>query len=349
MSRGHVAGTLQTGVQPLQAFPTGQSLTGYAEHVYEQPEGEPPVETNAIRYWRDWAGLRNGQVELRLNNQRAPRVHGLGWGLDPDAGVWRPLRVDSTGALVISGGPTPPELLPPTAQLSAWYRASDVNQANGTPVYTWTDRSGNGADLGPTFGGGLTPPTLVTGSVDFNGLNVLSLDGTQGLYRPLPPGYQGADSAFSLYIVCKPTVGMTRVAFGWGQPFPGDAVIANWTLNGAQTVVEQGDGASMGSPQFVTNNNAQIFAGYLGHAQDIQTQSEVTIDGAVPANLGGGAPGVLSIPVPVPEARLGSYFGTPATNFVGLIAEILVYHKEHNASERAQTLAYLSARYAIPV
>lgn len=347
MSRGHVSGNLQAGVQPLQAFPTGQALNGYAEHVYQEPEGEPPIETNAIRQWRDWPGLRNGQLELRLNNQRAPRVHGLGWGFDPDAGVWRPVRVDSTGALVTSGGPAPPELEPPTAQLAAWYNAGDVNQPSGSDVYTWSDRSGNGADLGPVPG--VAQPTLVIGQPQFNGQQVLSLNGSQQLYRPLPPGYQGAASALSLYVVAKPTAGATHVAFGWGQSGAGDSVNANWTLNGAQTVVELTEGTSMGSKQFVTSTNAQIFSAYLGAGQNILTQSEIWIDGAVPANLGGGAGGTLSIPVPVPEARLGSYFGTPATSFVGLIAEILVYHKKHNLSERAQTLAYLSARYGIPV
>lgn len=236
---------------------------------------------------------------------------------------------------------------PPTASLAAWYRGDDAGTVNGASVPIWVDRSGNGDDLGPV--GGISQPTVLTNQIDFNSQTVVSLDGTQQLYKTLPSGIQGSNSAFSLYIVAKPTAGSTRIAFAWGQPFPGDAVNANFTINGAQAVVELTEGATMGSAQFVTTNDAQIFSACLGQGEDILTQSEIRIDGAIPANLGGGASGTLSIPVPVPEVRLGSYFGTPATSYVGLIAEILLYNKKHDATERAQTLAYLSDRYGILV
>lgn len=233
------------------------------------------------------------------------------------------------------------------SMLSVWYRGDDAGTVNGASVPSWVDRSGNGADLEPAPG--FSQPTLVTNHVDFNSQTVVSLDGTQQMYKLFPAGLPSGDSAFSMYIVAKPTFGSTRVAFGWGQSAVGDAVNANFTSNGGQAVVELTEGASMGSVQYVTTNDAQIFSAYMGQGQDILTQSEVLINGAIPSNLGGGASGTLSIPSPVPQVRLGSYFGVNATQYVGLIAEILVYSKEHDSTERASTLAYLSARYGIGV
>lgn len=350
MSRGHVAGTLQTGVQPLQAFPTGQSLTGYAEHVYEQPEGEPPVETNAIRYWRDWAGLRNGQLELRLNNQRAPRVHGLGWGLDPDAGVWRPLRVDATGALVVAGsGPLPPEPAPPTAQLSAWYRADDIIQAGGSPVIAWPDRSGNGATLVATSG---ASPTFATNVSSFGGQSALEMNGSQQLARQNPPGYFGGNSAYSLYVVHDPVLDVTTtdpsVAFGWGGNNANNIRLAMFQFKLAGVWSCGMESYNAGSDGVTIPNGGQIWNASLPH-NDFCDNTLLTVNGAVLTGTGGNG-GPLAIPTPVPWVTLGHFPGSVgAGGYKGKVAEVLVYHKAHNANERAQTLNYLSARYGIPV
>lgn len=172
MSRGHVSGNLQAGVQPLQAFPTGQALNGYAEHVYTQPEGEPPIETNAIRQWRDWPGLRNGQLELRLNNQRAPRVHGLGWGYDPDAEVWRPVRVDSTGALVVSSAPAEETPLHSNFALFAFVHTINASKTESLGVRTLP------MNLFPATLGGLTRVVRLRATL---ATNVIGADVTASL------------------------------------------------------------------------------------------------------------------------------------------------------------------------
>lgn len=253
----------------------------------------------------------------------------------------------SGGAINFRIGPPPPFTPLSLPGLAAWYKAETATVNESLVVTLWPDSSGNGADLGPVPG--VSQPTLLINHIDFNSQNVLSLDGTQQLYKLLPSGLAGSDSAFSLYITAKPTAGSTRVAFGWGQSGPGDSVNVNWTINGAQAVVELTEGATMGSVQYVTDNSAQIFSAHLGQGQDILTQSEVRVNGAIPANLGGGASGTLSIPIPVPETRLGSYFGTPATSYVGLIAEILVYNAQHTNSERLQVTQYLAAKYGISI
>ena len=236
---------------------------------------------------------------------------------------------------------------PPLGQMSAWYRAGDINQAGGSSVHTWTDRSGNGADLVAIPA--ISQPTLVTASPAFGGQSALNLNGSQQLQRLLPPGYQGGDSAFSVYIVAQPANTASLYAFCWGQPFgAGDNVALAWFTYLGNRAFTTTDSAVMGSPVFSATSNPQIASVFNGQAQDIAT-SETLIDGAIPATLGPGAPGVLSIPVPVAEVRLGSHFGNVSTVFAGKIAEIIVYHTNHSAAERAQALAYLSSRYGIPV
>jgi hypothetical protein len=350
MSRGHVSGNLQAGVQPLQAFPSGQSLTGYAEHVYQEPEGEPPVETNSIRYWRDWAGLRNGQLELRLNNQRAPRVHGLGWGLDPDAGVWRPLRVDATGALVVAGGGPTPEPGPPTAQLGAWYRADDILQAGGSTVVAWPDRSGQGATLLATGG---ASPTLATNVASLGGQNALNLDGSQQLARSTPPGYVGGNSAYSLYVVHDPVLNGTTtdpsVVFGWGGTGVANCRLTMFQYKFGGNWVCGMESFAAGSGGRLIPNGGQIYNASLAH-NALCAATVVTVNGAVLPDVDGAGGGPLAIPSPVPWVTLGHFPASTGPNgYKGKVAEILYYHKNHSASERAATLAYLSARYGIPV
>ncbi len=236
---------------------------------------------------------------------------------------------------------------PPMTMLGAWYRADDLNQADGSSVSTWADRSGNGADLVAISG--ISQPTLIASSPAFNGQKAIDLNGSQQLQRLLPPGYQGSDSAFSAYIVAQPANAGSLYAFCWGQPFgTGDNVALAWFTYLGNRAFTTTDSAVMGSPVFSATSNPQIVSVFNGQAQDIAT-SETLIDGAIPATLGPGEPGVLSIPVPVAEVRLGSHFGNGSTVFTGQIAEIIYYKKKHDSSERAATLSYLSSRYGISI
>ena len=337
----HVGGNLQAGVLSAQSFSTAQNLSGYSEHVYTTDD-DPPVETNAIRSWRDWAGLRNGQTTLRLSNHRAPRVHALGWALDPD-NVWRPLRVDASGALLVNTGPAP-EPGPLTAQLAAWYRASDLAQPDGSSVVAWPDTSGSGATLLQTTG--LLAPTLVAGAL--GGQAVVRFDGNAQLNRSFPPGYQAGDAAWSLYVVCTPNPPYNPChLFGWGNSAATDGRVM-LTLNkfggiwGWQVDTQGGTSRAYQAalvPQIVSADNA---------AGANITAASLYINGAVGTLLDPGAGGPLNVPSPVFDVRTGNP-NNSADRWRGDIAEILYYHKRHNASERAQVLTYLSARYAIPV
>lgn len=345
MSRGHVSGNLQAGVQPLQAFPSGQSLTGYAEHVYQEPEGQPPVETNSIRYWRDWAGLRNGQTELRLNNQRAPRVHGLGWGLDPDAGVWRPLRVDATGALVVAGGGPTPEPGPPTQQLGAWWRADDAGTVDGANVTSWTDRSGYLQTLGPVAG--VNAPTWQASVPSLGNRPAVQFAANSGLRLALPPGFVAGKHAVTVYVVLQiDTFTPAALPFYYGP-----LVSAVFGDNLGFILVNGPDrfGTSIRGGSALAN--ADTAARIVSARAPNNTQwgnSFLTFDGAAPAGLSYANPTVvLDVPSPVGSVSVGGLDGL--WDFRGRIAEVLYYHKNQDGTERANTLLYLSQRYGIPL
>lgn len=346
MSRGHQSGNLGAGVQPAQAFPTEQALSGYAEHVYQEPEGEPPVETNSIRAWRDWPGLRNGQVELRLNNQRAPRVHGLGWGFDPDAGVWRPVRVDSTGALVTAGGPTPPpEPGPPLTQLGGWWRADDAGTVDGASVTSWPDRSG----YTQTFGtlAGVTAPTWEASVSSLGNRPAVQFGAGKGLQITSPTGFIGGKHAVTCYIVQQIASFTNSSVFFYGPSalsvFGSCFSIIN--LNGPDRVGTSIYGCS---GMFASNNSAQIVSVRAANNSAWGT-SKLTIDGAAVAAVVDNPGLVLDVTNPVQIVCVGGDTTPASFNFDGRIAEILYYHKEHDGTERAETLLYLSERYGIPL
>ena len=77
--------------------------------------------------------------------------------------------------------------------------------------------------------------------------------------------------------------------------------------------------------------------------------AEVWIDGAPGTVLAPGSANTWDIANPCPEVRMGGLSQETAVAYSGTIAEVIVYSKHQGAGERAATLAYLSARYGIPV
>lgn len=346
----HVGGNLEAGVQPAQAWSTSQQLAGYAEHVYTTDD-DPPVETNSIRAWRDWAGLRNGQLSLRASNHRAPRVHGLGWALDPD-GVWRPLRLDAAGALVVSGSAAPSDG-PPLQHLRAWYRADDLDAlASGAVVTSWPDRSGNNNDLATIVG--VPNPTFLPTFAPFNNRPCVAFDGTQALWKANPNGWGTGTHAATVYVVMDPDYSLStpnlQVAFGFGAdasvPNPPGSVFLAFAMSGPSRL---GVDTLIGGWRTTTGTTVgpviQSWAVGNGEANalaDFRINQEA-------ANSVDFAPfGQLNVPNPVLYASLGCQPGyTGGDFFFGRIAEVLYYRHKHNGTERAQTLLYLAQRYGI--
>lgn len=238
---------------------------------------------------------------------------------------------------------------PPLGSMSAWYRADDIGLSNGSSVSSWVDLSGNGADLGPVPG--VSQPTYSTNVLALNGRAAVSFSGTEQLRRT-SPNFAAGDAAISCYIVCDPTFvgggGTTLPIFSWGQDFGNlyRPTVLFYNTN-PQWIVAV-DAYATNSPSYNATSSAQIISFFNGQSNPIST-STILVNGSVPTQFGTGVGGALAIPSPVAEVRMGGFVQNNTPRFIGDIAEVLLYYKNHDAGERAQTLAYLSNRYGIPV
>ena len=260
------------------------------------------------------------------------------------------IKFSGTGGslrVISSGGGAPTQ--PPLGSMSAWYRADDIGISNGSSVSSWVDLSGNGADLGPVAG--VSQPTYSTNVAALNGRSAVSFSGSQLLYRT-SPNFAAGDAAISCYVVCDPTFsgggGTTLPLFSWGQD--GTALYRPTVLfyNTDPQWIVAVDAFANNSPSYNATSSAQIISFFNNQSNPIST-STILVDGSVPTQFNTGVGGALAIPSPVAEVRMGGFVQNNTPCFVGQIAEVLLYYKNHDAGERAQTLAYLSSRYGIPV
>ncbi len=249
---------------------------------------------------------------------------------------------------------------PPMTMLGAWYRADDAGVNNGDAVNSWADRSGSGDVL--TVPPPKGAPTYLSSVAAFNNQPAVSFSSTGpiGLYhgsyleKTLPAAYLAGDSAFTIYAVLSvdshsgfneifyygengnpPDAGRIALShrsyFGTpqigfmggvnGQPIGG--LFYNHTFSTTKIVeIRLAQGASVGSAFQATNG---VEATYTpGQSGDYQST-------------------VPQIASPVPAVTMGRGV------FDGKIAEIIYYKKEHDSSERAATLSYLSSRYGISI
>lgn len=242
------------------------------------------------------------------------------------------------------------ELSPPTDSMGAWYRADDILLADQSTVTEWVDRSGNGANLIQTPG---ASPTLATNVASIGNRQAVQMTGTQQLFRTNPPGYAGGNSGYSLYLVHDPTLDNTTtipsVAFGWGGPGVGNdrATVFIYKYNNQWVCGIESYNAGSGGR--LIPFGGQIFSASLAQNATC-SQTQITVNGQLLPDVDGSGGGPLAIPSPVPTVTLGHFPASYGSfGYKGKIAEILYYSKEHSASERAQTLAYLSSRYGIAV
>jgi hypothetical protein len=224
-------------------------------------------------------------------------------------------------------------------------------QPNGSTVVAWPDRSGNGADLIPTTG---ASPTLDTAVVSLGGQQAVQMTGAQQLTRTSPPGYAGGNSGYSLYVVHDPvldgTTTIPSVAFGWGGagPGPNNRLTMFIYQFGGQWVCGM-ESNSAGSGGRLIPFGGQIYNASLA-LNGLCAQTVVTVNGAILPDVDGAAGGPLALPSPASAVTLGQFpLSVGPGGYKGRVAEIIYYSKQHTPAERAQTLAYLSARYNIPV
>jgi hypothetical protein len=106
------------------------------------------------------------------------------------------------------------------------------------------------------------------------------------------------------------------------------------------------DGYGNASKKYVANSNAQISAAFSASGANMSS-AEILINGSTGTLASSGDAVPWNIPNPCPELRIGGFAQASYGPFVGKIAEILIYHKQHASTERTDTLNYLSNRYGI--
>lgn len=247
--------------------------------------------------------------------------------------------------------PPPPPPGPPSTDLIGWWRADDINQPDNTDINSWVDRSGNTGPLTSFFG--TNPPKFALSSPSFNGqpaANFINDSNVRQLRVLNPPNYPVGSGAFSVYIVHDPILsGSIRPIFGWGQNnFARKRMCATQFNAGAYWIVV-GEGFASSTDSYVVTAGPQILSIFSATGADMNA-ADVWVDGAVPGPPDGpGTAQPWDISNPVQEVNMGGLPQENSVSYIGQIAEVLVYSKDHSPAERTQTLAYLSARYNIPV
>lgn len=237
-------------------------------------------------------------------------------------------------------------LEPPTDSLSAWYRADDLALANGASVSLWPDLSGNLNDLSTVSG--VANPVMNTGDSEFNGHKTVDFAGSNALFKAYPAAFPSGNDAISLYIVNKPSLTGFAVQspVSWGQDgITGARICWLFIESAPSTWIAACDSFSSGTDAYAATAAPQIDSLVMATGETIAT-ADPKIDGVKPAVVSAGSGGALNI-YANPEIRVGGFAQTSFNTYVGRIAEILVYDKEHSAAETLQTLQYLSARYGI--
>ena len=234
------------------------------------------------------------------------------------------------------------EIGPPLDLLGAWYRADDAGTSNGQSVSSWPDRTGNGNDL--SLSQGTIAGVWRLSPTGFGGKPAVEFAGTTQLEKNLPPSFQPGSHATTTYTVFQYDFASPPVSI-WGF---GSAPVGTQLQ-----LIHQMYGNPRAAVFMSVNNEFVTYDGTDGMPKIMSfsvptgaafSAADVRFDGQVANPLY--TLGSFNIPAPVQKVFVGGY-DTP--NFTGYIAEILYYSKQHNADERAATLAYLSARYGISV
>ncbi len=258
--------------------------------------------------------------------------------------------------------------LPPTNHLAAWFDVNSLNLANGAPVTSWVDRSGNGYNASITAtieAGGYHPPTFLAGGFNgHSGLTAVRFDSStafQSLF--INPG---TNYVFNTGFVPLAS-GLTIAAvFQASSPGPGNGVggipnFSNLIGDTARGAAVTAFGLENGVPGFVRYAPGNVNAsgpGYVnltggsslltGTAQSLL----VTEDSSGAANLyanGGlvGSENMAPYNAFTEVSQLGNgYNGSGVFN--GLISQILIYDAPLTGSDLVQLNQYLASAMVIP-
>jgi hypothetical protein len=222
------------------------------------------------------------------------------------------------GSLTISssGGGGGGGSLPLMTNISAWYDAEDIMQADDSDITSWADKSGNGNNLSYHYAGGGFSwyPRLDTTGTYFNGKKSVKFDHVRGGDPTYPQGFSmyfagdpatgniptGSDPV-SMYAVFKTDLAIPfqfNPVISVGQTYNRLNTMGAIDVNGANGWAKGSPQNSGGSPDWLTwteyngqpndiyqaNTDAKITSFIIGAGEQIQN-SELLVNGSSAAQV----------------------------------------------------------------
>lgn len=222
------------------------------------------------------------------------------------------------------------------AGLKVWLKADALSLSNNDPVTTWTDSSGTGNSL--TQGTAGAKPTYKTNI--FNGQPAISFDGGDFLQKASPTGIPG-NAAWSLFVV-----------FSQSEVSPAWKYIINWAVSGfpaGQYVhIISPHGNAGGEDEALWGFGSNGFYGGSGLNDGVPKVGILTHNGS---NAQVGYINNVSIGTGAysPSSWTPNSFslgGSGAGEFVGYIAEVILYDSLLSSGDRGNVYSYLATKYS---
>jgi hypothetical protein len=246
---------------------------------------------------------------------------GLNLSLSRSGVLWTPKRISSLGV---------------------WLRADSLGLANGTPVQTWIDSSGNGMDV--TQATMTSRPTFKTSGIGGKpSLLFDSVDDELISNNDFPVTGDAAFTVFSVHQQLSTTVRQCAVSWGIDVSLRGFNIYPNLRSTNQYDF------------SYTNNNDYRVAYGattspiILCHRKAsgaINTTTTVRVNGTVSADRGGSSTSTPNLGLG--KIYVGAFFSAAAKGyFNGYISEQLVYKRDLSSDEIARVEKYLAAKYDI--
>jgi concanavalin A-like lectin/glucanase superfamily protein len=220
------------------------------------------------------------------------------------------------------------------AGLEGWWKADSLVLADGDPVATWIDSSGNGRDV--TQGTAASKPTYQTG--ELNGLPVVRYDGVDDYLENT--SFPNAADEYTVFVVAKlDATDAAQAILGDLSDAPGDV---DWYFfnDGGTTYWRVQDSAGQKEDTYATDLRG-AFHIYVGLVDG--STSFLYTDGVERDTVAYSSPNAITSSI----LRLGQIRVSTGYSLTGDQAEVIIYSRALSTSEREQVEAYLQDKYGL--
>ena len=231
--------------------------------------------------------------------------------------------------------------------LMMWLDANALSLSDNDPVSSWTDRSGNSKHaVQDTVG---MQPLYKTNII--NGKPAIVFDGTNDYL-----GFDGniiVNTNYSIFTVVRrnATGPSNNFYIGGTNPTSNNNLHVGWRSNNTLTHDHYGNGYDLRVPSYSSGATASIYC----YRHSSTEGKDVYINGGHRASNMNNAiiSGTPTRRYPLqsyPGASLGRYFGSNFKSFFnGFMAEIIIYNRYVNETERRAIESYLANKYNISI